>query len=145
MKKQIIIFSLILVASTILSFLLGVFYSKNVNNKNDSFSTTQRNIIMNYGYGFNRANIKESNMIDGEILSKDDNSITVKLKDGGSKIIIFSNSTNVLKSTQVTLNDINIGDNVIISGKANSDGSVIADSIQIRNQLVPKQDNAAQQ
>ena len=51
----------------------------------------------------------------------------------------------MLKSTQVTLNDINIGDNVIISGKANSDGSVIADSIQIRNQLVPKQDNAAQQ
>lgn len=100
---------------------------------------------MNYGYGFNRANIKESNMIDGEILSKDDNSITVKLKDGGSKIIIFSNSTNVLKSTQVTLNDINVGDNVIISGKANSDGSVIADSIQIRNQLVPKQDNATQQ
>jgi hypothetical protein len=71
--------------------------------------------------------------INGDIISKDDTNITVKALDGNSRIIFFSDATIIGKTVSGSISDLNSGGQVIINGKANSDGSITAQNIQIRS------------
>ena len=75
----------------------------------------------------------------GEILSKDATTMTIKLRDGGSKIILLSDKTQVVESAQGKIEDLAVGGNISVNGTANPDGSVTAESIQIRPAVVPGQ------
>ncbi len=70
--------------------------------------------------------------ITGEVISKDDKSVTIKLNDGGSKIVFLSESTEITKSASGSINDLEVGKNISVNGVANSDGSVTAQTIQLR-------------
>lgn len=68
----------------------------------------------------------------GEIIAKDDISITIKLRDGGSKIIFVSDATEITKSTKGTLGDLEVGKAISVGGKQNTDGSITAETVQLR-------------
>lgn len=69
--------------------------------------------------------------VTGEITSADDKSISVKLQDGSSKIILLSNKTQINKAETATKTDLKIGEKVMIVGQENSDGSIGATNIQL--------------
>jgi cytochrome c biogenesis protein ResB len=73
-----------------------------------------------------------SSFITGEIISKDEKSINVKLQDGSSKIIFFSDTTEINKFTTGSSSDLEVGKTITISGKENQEGSITAQSIQLR-------------
>ena len=69
--------------------------------------------------------------VNGEIISTDGNSITVKMDDGSSKIVLLSDSTNINKAEAGSKEDLTEGVKVLVVGSSNSDGSVSATSVQI--------------
>jgi len=102
------------------------------------------------GNGFNRggANGGQKGMrngggfLNGKIVAKDANSITVQLNNSnqngtqnqgqGSKIVFFTKDIAILKTISGDSSDLVEGKQVMISGTQNPDGSVDAQSIQVR-------------
>lgn len=86
------------------------------------------------GAGFARGGngSNNGNFVAGQITAKNDNSITVQGRDGSSKIVFFSGSTSIGKAAQGTADDLANGEQVVVTGQANSDGTVAAQNIQIR-------------
>jgi len=72
--------------------------------------------------------------ISGQIISVDDKSITVKMSDGSSKIVLISDKTQINQATSATKDDLKTGVNVAVVGQQNSDGSVTAQNIQLNPQ-----------
>ncbi len=72
----------------------------------------------------------------GEVVSVDAKGFTVKLRDGSSKIVFLSGATEILKFATGTVSDIGVGEQITVSGSANSDGSITAQSVQLRPQVM---------
>lgn len=70
---------------------------------------------------------------EGEILSVDEKGVTVKLVDGSSKIVLFSDKTTFATSSTIDKSKIVVGGKVDIVGDPNTDGSVSAASVQLIN------------
>ncbi len=78
-----------------------------------------------------RGNTQGFRPVNGEIISQDDTSITVKSSDGSTKIVMLSETTAINKSSQGSKQDLQTGQKVAVFGKENSDGSVTAQNIQL--------------
>jgi hypothetical protein len=135
MNKQLIIGAL--AAAVVIgagAFCGGIAYAKaksslRVNGQFSQFSGNGARGIRAGGMG---------NVVVGEILSKNASSITVKMQDGSTKIVLISASTQVMKTASGSLGDLSEGANVAVTGLANSDGSVTAQSVQIRPEGAPE-------
>lgn len=69
--------------------------------------------------------------LSGEVIAKDGKSLTIKLPNGGTKIVFFSDSTQVSKTIEASINEIEIGKQIMVRGEENSDGTFTARTIQI--------------
>jgi len=128
MNKVLIVVMVIIVGG-------GAFYGgmKYDQNQASSKSTTAFQQFRN-GAGGRRGGLG-GEFVNGEVISKDDQSVTIKLRDGGSKIVFLSDSTEISRFTAGALSDLEVGNNIIVNGTANSDGSVTAQAIQLRPSL----------
>jgi hypothetical protein len=127
-KTIILVASFVIVA--IISFSVGSKFSKPKNVRDMQGGKFSQQMGMK-GSGFG------GGMINGEILSKDDTSITLKLKDGGSKIVFYTDKTTVAKTLDGILSDLVVGKQINVIGTTNPDGSVSAQSVQIRTVPIP--------
>jgi Cu/Ag efflux protein CusF len=79
-------------------------------------------------FGGQNANFRP---VRGQVLSMSNNSLTVKMSDGSTKLVVLSSSTAFMQSTKAVLSDVKTGDTVNVVGTQNSDGSVTAQDVQI--------------
>ncbi len=73
--------------------------------------------------------------VNGQIISNDSNSITIKLQDGSSRIILLDNKTQINKAVKASKSDLATGQTVAVFGQENSDGSMTAQNIQLNPQF----------
>lgn len=129
MKKTIFLIILIILVAT------GAFYAGMKYNQSKSLSRRSGPLNFQNLPFQERQRIRsqtDSNFVRGEIISKDDQSLTIKIPNGGSRIIFYSDQTEINKFIKGSLNDLEIGKTVIINGKANEDGSITARFIELR-------------
>lgn len=67
-------------------------------------------------------NMMDAGHTAGEVTAIDGNTITVKRPNGLTEKIIITSDTDVTKTNQATLNDLQIGDKVMVFGKEENDG-----------------------
>lgn len=125
MKKETIIVIVLLIVGLGAGFFGGMQYQKS---QRSQISVNQQG--RRQGFGQNGAN----RPVTGDIISADQNGITVKLTDGSSKIVIVSGSTQINKTNPAAKADLTVGQKVMVIGTANSDGSVTAADIQLNPQ-----------
>jgi len=147
MKKQLpIIIAIVVVGSG--AFYGGIKYEKSKNPLSNfspqnfqNLSPEQRQQFLqgNVGGNLQKGSRNGSGFLSGEVIAKDEQSLTIKMPDGGSKIVFFSDPTQISKTVDGTINDIEIGKQIMVSGEQNSDGSYTAQNIQIRQSSISNQ------
>ena len=145
MSKKIIMIGLIsVVVIAGGAFYGGIIYAKSKSSRMVFTSGNLQNLTPEQRQQFmQRGGTRGANggFVDGEIISKDDKSITVKMQDGNTKIIFLADSTTIGKTTDGTKDDLTQGKQVIINGTSNTDGTITAQNIQIRPNILAPSSN----
>ena len=123
----------IVIVVGILAFYGGVSYEKGKTPVVAATGTgTRTGAAGGYAGRAGRAGGAAGNFVTGTILSATSGSMTISIPTGGSKIVLFSPSSQIMKATTGSTSDLTTGSNVVVSGTTNSDGSVTATNISIR-------------
>lgn len=132
-KNTMMIVSIVLVVfAAVGGFLGGMQYQKGNAGSNFAQGSAQGgNGTFRQRTGTMDQNAQNFRPVRGQILNMDNNSLTVKLSDGSTRIVVLGGSTVYLKSTTASQSDLKTGDTVNVIGTQNSDGSVTAQDIQL--------------
>jgi hypothetical protein len=117
--------------------LIAAFYAGMVYGKGQMPARGQRSGIQTFNGGQNggMGGRNFGGLSNGQVIAKDDKSITISVMGGGSKIILLDTNTKISKPVDAALSDLTIGSQVSVTGTPNSDGSVNAQAVQIRPSL----------
>jgi hypothetical protein len=75
--------------------------------------------------------MRGNRQIAGEIIALDDKTMTVKMVDGSSKIVLLSSTMTISKSVDAPKTELKVGSKVAVFGAQNPDGSQTATTIEI--------------
>lgn len=112
-----------------ITFFGGMKYQESLQAKRADLSGMRIRQTGNMPAGLNQRT--GAGMIRGEIINKDDESITVKMADNSSKIIMITDNTEINKATKAETEELVNGQQVMIFGSTNADGSLTASQIQL--------------
>lgn len=124
--KKSVLYSVIVLILIALSFYGGMQYQKTGNGTKN----TNRSQLPGMGAG-GAGGRNAGGFTTGEIVSLDDQSLTIKMPNGSTKIVFYSAKTPLAKQSTATLEDLKAGETVTVVSTANPDGSVTAKNIQI--------------
>lgn len=137
MKNPIVIPVVVAIVAVVGGFIIGVKYqefefAKSMQNRFPGM----RNVGGEMGTNTNRlANGRDQQMgfrgTNGEVIKRDATSMTVKMGDGSSKLVLISDSTKVTTSAETDIKDVMVGSKVVVVGSTNPDGSITAQNIQL--------------
>ena len=128
-----------IVITTVVALSIGLFggYAAARASVPVSANVPNMNYIRGNAGGLRGGNQNASGFLVGTVVKKDSGSITVDTRDNNSHVVLFTPATSVFKSVAGSLADITVGSAVIVSGSTNSDGSLSANSIQLRRTDTP--------
>ena len=123
---------IIAVVIGLLGFFSGLKYSQS------KIAANRQNLFRQMREGTNGQNMGRrfsGRPVSGEIVSYDENSITVKMPDGQSKIVLLNDTTQINQATAASQANLQKGVQVAVFGSENSDGSMTAQNIQLNPQF----------
>jgi len=140
MKNNIIITIVLVIIVGFGGFFAGIKYQQK---KQPTFGRQFGNALgTRSGVPFQNGNRLGFRPVAGEIIGSDENSITVKLQDGSSKIVLLSEKTEINKTNPASQDELKVGEKVSVFGTENSDGSVTASNIQLNPMIRIPTENA---
>lgn len=137
MKNNNLILTIIIAAAVgIAGFFGGITYQQSKTSSNSLTVQTGQGNPQGFNRGQNGQRFTGTNRgmgTFGEIVSIDSKTMTIKMQDGSSKIINLADATTVSKTDVGSRTDLKMGEQVAVQGTSNSDGSITAQNIQLRN------------
>ncbi len=71
------------------------------------------------------------NSVRGQIVRDENGSLTIKLSDGTTRLVIVPSSATIYKTATASASDLKANEEVMVIGTENSDGSITAENIQL--------------
>jgi hypothetical protein len=126
-KKRIIKIVIVAVIVVGLSFYSGMKFGGRKSSPGSMGQFGQRNTS-----GTSKGMRSGTGVTSGEVIAKDNETLTIKMIDGSTKIVFYSPSTDLQKTVAGNIADLVVGKEITVIGPANADGSLTAKSIQLR-------------
>ncbi|HEY6020020.1 MAG TPA: hypothetical protein VIY48_09000 [Candidatus Paceibacterota bacterium] len=112
------------------AFYGGTVYAKGQTSAQGQFATGNGQFFARTGGPGNRTG---GGFTAGKIISVSNGQLVIQsMQSSSTEIVLLGNSTQIEKTVRGTQSDLTAGTNVVVTGSSNSDGSLTAQSVQIR-------------